>query len=35
MPRKDKGGISEEGQEILEGRDIWTNETTLRGLDEE
>jgi hypothetical protein len=29
---KRKGGISEEGQEILEDRDIWTNETTLRGV---
>ena len=33
MPRKGKGGISEEGQEILEDRDIWTNETTLRTTD--
>jgi hypothetical protein len=35
MPRKGQGGISEEGQEILEdsyyNSDIWTNETTLRG----
>ncbi len=29
MPRKGQGGISEEGQEILEDRDIWTNKTTL------
>ncbi len=28
--RKWKGGISEVGQEILEDRDIWTNETTLQ-----
>jgi hypothetical protein len=32
MPRKGKGGISEEGQEIMKDRDIWTNETTLRGV---
>ena len=32
MPRKEKGGISEEGQEILEDRDIWTNKTTLLGV---
>ena len=32
LPRKGQGGISEEGQEILEDRDIWTNETTLRGV---
>jgi hypothetical protein len=32
IPRKGKGGISEEGQEILEERDNWTNETTLRGV---
>jgi hypothetical protein len=32
MSRKEKGGISEEGQEILEDRDIWTNETILRGV---
>ncbi len=25
MPRKGQGGISEEGQELLEDRDIWTN----------
>ena len=31
-PRKGKGDISEEGQEILEDRDIWTNEITLRGV---
>jgi hypothetical protein len=31
IPRKGQGGISEEGQEILEDRDIWTNETTLLG----
>jgi hypothetical protein len=31
MPRKGKGGISEEGQAILEDGDIWENETTLRG----
>jgi hypothetical protein len=29
---KRKEGISEEGQEILDDRDIWTNETTLRGV---
>ena len=32
MPRKGKGDISEGGQEILEDRDIWTKETTLRGV---
>jgi hypothetical protein len=32
MSRQEKGGISEEGQEILEDRDIWTKETTLRGV---
>ena len=32
MPRKGQGGISEEGQEVLEDRDIWTNETTLHGV---
>jgi hypothetical protein len=32
MSRKGQGGISEEGQEILEDRDIWTNETSLRGV---
>jgi hypothetical protein len=32
MPRQGQGGISEEGQEILEDRDIWTNETTLPGV---
>jgi hypothetical protein len=31
IPRKGKGGISEEGQTILEDRDIWENETTLHG----
>jgi hypothetical protein len=31
MSRKGKGNISEEGQEILEDRDIWGNETTLHG----
>jgi hypothetical protein len=31
MSRKRKGGISEEGQKILEDRGIWENETTLRG----
>jgi hypothetical protein len=35
MSRKGKGGISEEGQEIMEDRDIWTNETTLRGVIQE
>ena len=32
MPRKGKGDISEEVQEILEDRDIWENETTPRGV---
>jgi hypothetical protein len=32
MSRKGQGGISEEGQEILEDRDIWTHETTLHGV---
>jgi hypothetical protein len=32
IPRKGQGGISEEGQEILEDGDIWTNETTLHGV---
>jgi hypothetical protein len=32
IPRNGRGGISEEAQEILEDRDIWTNETTLLGV---
>jgi len=31
MPRKGKGNISAEGQELLEDKSIWGNETTLRG----
>jgi hypothetical protein len=31
MLRKDKGNISEEGQELLEGKEIWGNETVLHG----
>jgi hypothetical protein len=32
MPRKGKGNISEEGQELLEDKEIWGNETALRGV---
>jgi hypothetical protein len=32
MSRKGKGDISEEGQELLEDREIWGNETTLPGV---
>ncbi len=31
MPRKDKGNISSEGQEVLEDKEIWGNETVLHG----
>ncbi len=31
MPRKSKGIISAEGQELLEDKDIWGNETALQG----
>jgi hypothetical protein len=31
MPRKGKGNISVEGYELLEDKEIWGNETTLRG----
>ena len=31
MPRKGKGDISEEGQELLEDKDKWENETALLG----
>jgi hypothetical protein len=30
IPRKGKGNISAEGQEFLEDKEIWGNETTLR-----
>jgi hypothetical protein len=32
MPRKGKGNISAEGQELLEDKDIWGNETVLHGV---
>jgi len=32
IPRKGKGDISEEGQELLEDKEIWTNQTALRGV---
>ncbi len=32
IPRKGKGNISAEGQELLEDKDIWGNETTLHGV---
>jgi len=32
IPRKGKGDISEEGQELLEDKDNWGNETALRGV---
>ena len=31
MPRKGKGNISAEGQEVLEDKEIWANETALHG----
>jgi hypothetical protein len=31
MPRKGKGNVSAEGQELLEDKDIWENETALHG----
>jgi hypothetical protein len=31
MPRKGKGNISAEGQELLEDKDTWGNETALHG----
>jgi hypothetical protein len=31
MPRKGKGNISAEGQELLEDKELWGNETALRG----
>jgi hypothetical protein len=31
MPRKGKGNISAEGQELLEDKEIWGNETALHG----
>jgi hypothetical protein len=31
MPKRGKGNISVEGQEILEDKEIWWNETVLRG----
>ena len=30
IPRKGKGDISEEGQELLEDKEIWANHTALR-----
>ena len=32
VSRKGKGDISEEGQEILEDKDIWGNQTALLGV---
>jgi hypothetical protein len=32
MPRKGKGNISAEGQELLEDKDTWGNETVLHGV---
>jgi hypothetical protein len=32
IPRKGKGNISAEGQELLEDKDIWGNETVLHGV---
>ncbi len=32
MPKKGKGNISAEGQELLEDKEIWGNETALRGV---
>jgi hypothetical protein len=31
MPRKGTGNISVEGQELLEDKEIWGNETDLHG----
>ncbi len=31
MPKRGKGNISAEGQELLEDKEIWGNETALRG----
>ena len=31
MPKKGKGNISAEGQDLLEDKEIWWNETALRG----
>jgi hypothetical protein len=31
MPRKGKGNISAKGQEFLEDKEMWGNETALRG----
>ena len=31
MPRKGQGNVSAEGQELLEDKEIWENETVLRG----
>ncbi len=31
IPRKDKENISAEGQELLEDKEIWGNETALHG----
>jgi hypothetical protein len=31
MPKKGQRNISAEGQEVLEDKEIWGNETTLRG----
>ena len=32
MPRKGKDNISAEGQELLEDKELWGNETVLRGV---
>jgi hypothetical protein len=32
IPRKGKGNISAEGQDLLEDKNIWGNETTLGGV---
>jgi hypothetical protein len=32
MPKRGNGNISAEGQELLEDKEIWGNETTLRGV---
>ena len=32
IPRRGKGDISEEGQDLLEDKDIWGNKTTLIGV---
>jgi hypothetical protein len=32
MPKKGKGNVSAEGQELLEDKEIWGNETALRGV---